>query len=765
MAQEEEFWAPGVLDACSDVSGFASGHLSLHDYRKFLSQPEDIDLPDELKGRTLRRKPAASNLNPARIRQDSSFSSPLSSPPSSPPPLSFSQSVITLQSENETQCPETPLGRLSTRSPSQAKRLHTFRDRLSQSRPRILPISSHKRASSDTALLGVDQSRTTITYEGISFEIINPRESLDVSNIVSSTHRSSEVSRETTTMTSSSPKRPSTVRSARSILENIPNPTLSVSENSKFPSPSPGLLEADDPFVALPNLIDLPRKTAHQSSVETPTRSTKKAPSHILTQKVSQLFGSSRGKFRRLFSPESKSSDAKSQEILDRPESGTESYMTAGMELSNMGQRSTYLGDIDDQKQSHSSQGCVEMSSTAESNQYQSARSTVEHASSDSFHDAGSREVPEEPQGLEPVSEELVEAALDVTLANGDALVRRRPIPSNAEYRANRYHTVQSALAEESYSILFQDIIGFLQLPSDPDSIQPVESQNHDSVEEVSLSSSAADRDLSGLPGLQQYPSRARSIETQDSLPQPAGPVRESTRASIRPYLQPVAAFMARSSVSSIYSVESEVRGQEETKDEQEWEDVDDDEEPNQEMITEGDPLPPAPFSPFAAAAAVGEPSGSTKQTTESSEQEAYGLPRFMTGSSLANVTSHGSLRQETPTTPETPTPRAPRPAHHPRWAHHRDSLQSHRIRYANMDCPVLVHLPNPDTISRMRAAESPRYYASLQEPGYATFPNGSYTTTFVSAGGSEQRVLSGNTSHRIKNTKKRIKVPCCCQQ
>jgi hypothetical protein len=125
MAQAEAVWLPGVVDACLDVNSFVSGQLSLHDYRKFLSQPDSIDLPVELRGRTLKRKAATSNLNQARIRQDSSFSlsSPLSSAPSSPPPLSFSQSVITLQSENGSQDPATPLGRSFLRPPSQTKQL------------------------------------------------------------------------------------------------------------------------------------------------------------------------------------------------------------------------------------------------------------------------------------------------------------------------------------------------------------------------------------------------------------------------------------------------------------------------------------------------------------------------------------------------------------------------------------------------------------------------------------------------------------------
>jgi hypothetical protein len=73
------------------------GRLSLHHYRKILSKEDSTEPPDELKGRSLKRKAATQNLNPAKSSQDyfyfSSVSSPTSSAPSSPPPLSFSQSL------------------------------------------------------------------------------------------------------------------------------------------------------------------------------------------------------------------------------------------------------------------------------------------------------------------------------------------------------------------------------------------------------------------------------------------------------------------------------------------------------------------------------------------------------------------------------------------------------------------------------------------------------------------------------------------------
>lgn len=512
----------------------------------------------------------------------------------------------------------------------------------------------------------------------------------------------------------SSPNRPSTVRSARSILENLPDSRVSASESLKFPSPSPGLLESEDPFSALPHLIDLPRRPLNlptRPSVETTPRSARKASPKTLTQKVSQLFGSSgetRGKFRKLFSPKSKSGEQKSQETL--PESNAQSYMAASMELSDIGQRSTDLGDIadiDNQPQDHCAQGRVEMLRTVgEDNQYdQSATCPVEHVSNDSFYDAGSHEIPKESQHPEPGPENLADTAPgDITLSNEDATdsmaqIRRRPIPANSEYRANRYHTV---LADESSSIPYHDIIGFLQF----DPIQDGQDQNDDEGSEAALSS-VADQTLSDLPDLQRSP-RARSVETQSNQPSPTAPVRDSARASIRPYLQPVAAFMARGSVSSVYS-HSDIED-EKMEDEGEWEDVEDDEEENREVTTEENQQPSQLFAAFANEA--GDPSGSVRPAAEPSERhkelEHYTLARYLTGSSLANITSHDSAVQERPA-PENCVPDLPRTVC-PLGLAHRDSLLTHRMRYAKAE------QASRNEVSNRRAFEHPRFYANLSE-------------------------------------------------
>lgn len=74
---------------------FSSGQLSLHEYRKYLSQDSTKMSPTPRP--RLKRKPAALNLC-QRPHHDFGFQllSPASSAPSSPPPLSFSQSVISL---------------------------------------------------------------------------------------------------------------------------------------------------------------------------------------------------------------------------------------------------------------------------------------------------------------------------------------------------------------------------------------------------------------------------------------------------------------------------------------------------------------------------------------------------------------------------------------------------------------------------------------------------------------------------------------------
>lgn len=88
-------WSPGY-----------SGSLSIHEYRKHLSQQGHTAILDKPRGRMLKRKAGTLNLNQTRTWTDFSLpSSPVSSAPSSPPPLSFSQSlvsVISQQSDRDT---------------------------------------------------------------------------------------------------------------------------------------------------------------------------------------------------------------------------------------------------------------------------------------------------------------------------------------------------------------------------------------------------------------------------------------------------------------------------------------------------------------------------------------------------------------------------------------------------------------------------------------------------------------------------------------
>jgi hypothetical protein len=80
-----------------------TGQLSLHTYRKFLSQEDDIKMSFSPPPRTLKRKQAALNLFQAQSYDYApNLQSPVSSAPSSPPPLSFSQSVISLPGDIST---------------------------------------------------------------------------------------------------------------------------------------------------------------------------------------------------------------------------------------------------------------------------------------------------------------------------------------------------------------------------------------------------------------------------------------------------------------------------------------------------------------------------------------------------------------------------------------------------------------------------------------------------------------------------------------
>lgn len=81
-----------------------TGSLSLHDYRKHLSQsPECIDDPVDRSKKTLKRKTANLNLNhPPALSSIPTYAASLSSAPS-PPPLSpsYSHSIVSQCSEQE----------------------------------------------------------------------------------------------------------------------------------------------------------------------------------------------------------------------------------------------------------------------------------------------------------------------------------------------------------------------------------------------------------------------------------------------------------------------------------------------------------------------------------------------------------------------------------------------------------------------------------------------------------------------------------------
>ncbi|KAL2814897.1 hypothetical protein BDW59DRAFT_154078 [Aspergillus cavernicola] len=195
--------------AIDPLAGYP-GLLSLHNYRKILSQ--GTDALDGQEGKTLRRKNADSNLNQTTAQMGPVYqnayyhpfaaSSTTSSPP---PPLSPSYSPSALSE----QLPELMDGYGYSLPPLDAsqyesvgdkqssyKLLDTFRDRLEKfpgpDTPDIVEIPlGHSRARSDSVLFKARRARkkppptATVVHQGTSFEILNPHESLDFARIVS----------------------------------------------------------------------------------------------------------------------------------------------------------------------------------------------------------------------------------------------------------------------------------------------------------------------------------------------------------------------------------------------------------------------------------------------------------------------------------------------------------------------------------------------------------------------------------------------------
>ncbi|KAN0083686.1 hypothetical protein V8E54_002774 [Elaphomyces granulatus] len=301
-----------TVQAAQPCQGYA-GHLSLHEYRKYLSQPDDSTTSSELRGRTLKRKAGTSNLSQARGRRDfsSSISSSFSSvPPSSPPPLSFSQSLQSVTSNVSDPEPEilaglSHSGQIRSKSIStisspvslgqrsdislpivmhheQTSRTHNaFRDRLQKPND-VEPAALHCRSSSDTALGTLELPKTTFHHEGVSFEMINPRDSLEFARVSSSLEdpkhlsldssegrRISTVSAITVgnsgTPTMSPDHSPSNVQlearlqrpaDARRLFDDFPLAHTSGLQNLRLPSPSLNFLESSDPFITLPQSND-----------------------------------------------------------------------------------------------------------------------------------------------------------------------------------------------------------------------------------------------------------------------------------------------------------------------------------------------------------------------------------------------------------------------------------------------------------------------------------------------------------------------------
>ncbi|KAJ5621781.1 hypothetical protein N7528_006564 [Penicillium herquei] len=180
-----------------------TGSLSLHDYRKHLAQAAEYnDDPVDRSEKTLKRKTGTSNLNrPAESSTFSSYAVSISSSrASSPPPLSpsCSQSVLSQRSELE-EVSDAPgqlqLGAHPVQGPRvdlvsenlvrprpNRKRLNTFRQKLeARGQVQHSPLSRPQ----DSEMLATTQAAATISHGGASFEILNPRKSLDLARIVS----------------------------------------------------------------------------------------------------------------------------------------------------------------------------------------------------------------------------------------------------------------------------------------------------------------------------------------------------------------------------------------------------------------------------------------------------------------------------------------------------------------------------------------------------------------------------------------------------
>lgn len=167
-------------------------------------------------------------------------------------------------------------------------RQNAFRHRLQNvSSPHNSLSSPHTKSCSDSILFDLENFKATLQQEGVLFEIINPRQSLELARIVSSpstrcqSYDSSKVQGisvvSASTMSSGEEfsMRPSKLQPEdaqrrptaplRWLLNDLPSAHTSIPrvQGPKIPSPSPGLMNSDDPFAHLPRCRDLPRTPAH----------------------------------------------------------------------------------------------------------------------------------------------------------------------------------------------------------------------------------------------------------------------------------------------------------------------------------------------------------------------------------------------------------------------------------------------------------------------------------------------------------------------
>lgn len=153
---------------------------------------------------------------------------------------------------------------------------------------------AHHRASSDSILLGLENSHTTVSHNGASFQILNPHKSLEGSKIVPpAPSLRSSIQSGLAEMDQEHTHHKAAMAREQSLLDSMVRP-LSASESailSRVPkspvTPFPAETSAGPSFGALPPIQDVP-----VSSRPGTPRPCEKTPTRTLRQKVSRFFGS-----------------------------------------------------------------------------------------------------------------------------------------------------------------------------------------------------------------------------------------------------------------------------------------------------------------------------------------------------------------------------------------------------------------------------------------------------------------------------------------